>query len=119
MRTTIQQRRAELTFNEVKAAAIRVILREGVMSFTTAQIAKEAEVSIGTVYRYFRNRVDVLDYLVPGFTNRQTDEFQFDLEKLQEDAERAAARERGEEGVQADPGFYPSHPSFQSLQQAS
>jgi Bacterial regulatory proteins, tetR family. len=34
--------------------------------FTTDMIAKRAECSIGTIYRYFADRVDILDELYPN-----------------------------------------------------
>lgn len=72
---TLRQQRAADTLTAIKDAAERVILREGVMSFTTAQVAQEAHVSIGSVYRYFKNRKDLIDSLVPGFDERATDAF--------------------------------------------
>lgn len=44
-------------------AAARVVHRQGYENLTTADVAKEAGASIGTVYRYFKDRVAVLESL--------------------------------------------------------
>lgn len=59
------QRRAKGTRDKLTRAALNVIQREGRDGFTTAQIATEAGVSIGTLYRYYSDRVDVLNDLYP------------------------------------------------------
>lgn len=47
--------------------AARIAIKErGRDSFTTTDIAILAGVSIGTVYRYWRSRVEVLDDVWPG-----------------------------------------------------
>lgn len=42
-----------------------MIAKHGRDSFTTGQIAENAGVAIGTVYQYYRSRVDILDELYP------------------------------------------------------
>ena len=65
MRAVPQQTRSLERKRQIVEAAFAVIKREGRDQFTTEQIAVEAGVSIGTIYRYFNDRVDVLDELFP------------------------------------------------------
>ena len=44
-------------------AAARVVQRQGYENLTTADVAQEAGASIGTVYRYFKDRVALLEAL--------------------------------------------------------
>lgn len=59
------QRRAVTRLEQINTAAQVVIATVGRDAFTTAHIAAEAGCSIGTVYRYYKSRVDVLDALYP------------------------------------------------------
>jgi AcrR family transcriptional regulator len=67
-RTTPVQKRSIETRNAILAAAQLEILTQGRDHFTTDGIAKRAGVSIGTVYNYFADRVDILDELYPQRT---------------------------------------------------
>jgi DNA-directed RNA polymerase specialized sigma24 family protein len=60
-----KQARSKSTIGSLEAAARTVINRSGRDRFTTAEIAEEAGVSIGTLYRYFSDRSDVLDRIWP------------------------------------------------------
>lgn len=60
------QDRAYRRLEQLEQAARTVIAREGRDAFTTAQIAQEAGASIGTVYRYFPDRLAILDHLWPN-----------------------------------------------------
>lgn len=62
------QERATKRLDEINMHAAAVIATVGRDAFTTAQIAKAAGCSIGTFYRYYRSRVDVLDALYPKRT---------------------------------------------------
>jgi AcrR family transcriptional regulator len=62
-----QQARAQATLEKLEEA-IRSALRDpnnGRDRFTTVQIAEIAGVSVGTVYRYFDNRLAMLDHVWP------------------------------------------------------
>lgn len=65
-RHTPTQKRAHITRDKLLFAAQIVIAREGRDRFTTAMVAEEAGKSIGTVYRYFTDRVAILDRLYPN-----------------------------------------------------
>jgi hypothetical protein len=61
------QSRAQLTLLRIEKA-IRIVLADpelGRDRFTTNQVAEIAKVSIGTVYRYFPDRVAMLDHVWP------------------------------------------------------
>lgn len=57
--------RGEETLAKLTDAARLAIKEHGRDSFTTTDIATLAGVSIGTVYRYWRSRVEVLDDVWP------------------------------------------------------
>jgi AcrR family transcriptional regulator len=53
---------------DIMEAATRVLMREGARRFTTARVADEADISIGSLYQYFPNKESILFKL-------QTDEW--------------------------------------------
>ena len=55
-RTTPQQRRAEETIEKIKAAMVDLVMDEGYAAATTNRIARQAQVNIASLYRYFPNR---------------------------------------------------------------
>ncbi len=66
-------RREENLLNKkevIRNAAIRVMSQKGFYNTKTAEIAHEADVAVGTIYNYFKNKEDILDYI-----------FKFELEK--------------------------------------
>jgi AcrR family transcriptional regulator len=62
---TPHQERAVRTVRGMLIAADEMIARDGFDRFTTADVAQAAGVSIGIVYRYFTDRVAILDALYP------------------------------------------------------
>ena len=66
VRNEPMQARSRVRLTTIEAAAREVIAREGRDAFTTADVAEEAGCSIGTVYRYFTDRVDILNHLYPN-----------------------------------------------------
>lgn len=60
------QRRSTARLAALEAAAEQAIAEEGIDKFTTADVARIAGCSIGTVYRYFPDRVAILDRLQPN-----------------------------------------------------
>jgi AcrR family transcriptional regulator len=54
--------------SDILEAAVRVLAREGARRFTTARVADEAGVSVGSLYQYFPNKEAILFRL-------QTDEW--------------------------------------------
>src|SRR5450755_1125203 len=63
----LQERSAQLVA-DILEAAVRVLAREGAPRFTTARVAEEAGVSVGSLYQYFPNKEAILFRL-------QTDEW--------------------------------------------
>ena len=59
------QRRAAVTLARIEKAAIAMIAEHGRDGFTTNQIAKEAGMSIGLIYRYFDDKKAILTWLYP------------------------------------------------------
>jgi TetR/AcrR family fatty acid metabolism transcriptional regulator len=47
-------------YHRILEAAVKVFARQGFRQSTVAQIAKEAGVADGTIYRYFKNKDDIL-----------------------------------------------------------
>lgn len=60
------QKRSAARLSAIEQAAEQAIAEEGVDRFTTADVARIAGCSIGTVYRYFPDRVAILDRLRPN-----------------------------------------------------
>lgn len=65
LRVTPTQARSQKRLESLRQAAREVIAEQGRDRFTTNQIALRAGCSIGTFYRYFPDRVAVLDDLFP------------------------------------------------------
>lgn len=59
------QRRGHATRTKLLRAALAAIQEKGRDEFTTADVVERAGVSIGTVYRYFDDRVAILRALFP------------------------------------------------------
>jgi AcrR family transcriptional regulator len=57
---TRRERQAELLKKEILEAAVKVFKEYGYEKATTKKIAKEADVSEGTLYYYFENKRDIL-----------------------------------------------------------
>ncbi|ACL69601.1 TetR/AcrR family transcriptional regulator [Halothermothrix orenii] len=47
----------------IREAAIKVISKFGFYNTTTASIAEEAGVAVGTIYNYFTNKEEILEYI--------------------------------------------------------
>jgi TetR/AcrR family fatty acid metabolism transcriptional regulator len=54
----------------IREAAVRVMSEKGFYNTKTAEIARAADVAVGTIYNYFKNKDDILDYI-----------FEYELEK--------------------------------------
>ena len=63
-----RQARSARLVSYILEAAVRVLAREGAQKFTTARVAEEAGVSVGSLYQYFPNKEAILFRL-------QTDEW--------------------------------------------
>ena len=47
----------------IRQCAIKVIANEGYHNTSIKMIAKEAEVAVGTIYNYFKNKEEIIDYI--------------------------------------------------------
>lgn len=65
IRTTPVQSRANVTLDKIETAAKEVLAEVGRDRITTGMVAERAGVSIGTLYRYFEDRVALLDAIQP------------------------------------------------------
>lgn len=63
-RRRAKQRRALETVDVILEASARVLAARGYASATTNRIAREAGVSVGTVYEYFANKAEVYERLI-------------------------------------------------------
>ncbi|PLZ03094.1 TetR family transcriptional regulator [Burkholderia sp. WAC0059] len=54
------QARSTRLVADILEAAVRVLIREGARRFTTARVAEEAGVSVGSFYQYFPNKEAIL-----------------------------------------------------------
>lgn len=54
----------------IRKAAINVMSKKGFYNTKTSEVAEEANVAVGTIYNYFKNKEDILDYI-----------FRYELEK--------------------------------------
>jgi AcrR family transcriptional regulator len=68
LRKCPRQARSTQLVSDILEAAVRVLAREGARRFTTARVADEAGVSVGSLYQYFPNKEAILFRL-------QTDEW--------------------------------------------
>ncbi len=75
MRNEPVQARSNMTVSRILDAAERVIEDQGVFNLRTAEVAKNAGVSIGTVYRYYEDANAIIDALVPGFEDWVQDKY--------------------------------------------
>lgn len=69
------QARSNLRLTAILDAAATLIQRNGYEELTTAAVAKQAGASIGTVYRYFNDRVELLKALATRNFERTTTKF--------------------------------------------
>lgn len=72
LRAAPVQARSNLRLTALLDAAASIIQRSGYEELTTAAVAKEAGASIGTVYRYFEDRVVLLKALATRNFERAT-----------------------------------------------
>ena len=64
----------------VKEAAVKVMSRKGFYNTRTQEIADEAGVAVGTIYNYFQNKNDILDYIFKSELEKRLNK----LKKIQE-----------------------------------
>ncbi|WP_372999339.1 TetR/AcrR family transcriptional regulator [Lutispora sp.] len=47
----------------IRKTAVQLIARNGLSRTTTPMIAEAAQISVGTIYNYFKNKEEILDYI--------------------------------------------------------
>ena len=57
------QRRAQMTFQAIQEACIKILEREGEAALNTNHISEVAGISVGTLYKYFPNKDAILESL--------------------------------------------------------
>ena len=57
------QRRSQEMVDRILEAAARVLGREGYAAMSTNRVAAEADVSIGSLYRYFNDKAEIVEHL--------------------------------------------------------
>lgn len=80
------QHRSAARLAALETAARNVINEVGRDAFTTAQVAERAGVSIGTVYRYFVNKIAILDHVWPNRDAHLPDGFELTADAMTESA---------------------------------
>ena len=65
LRVQPQQQRSKAQLAAIEKAARSILHTVGRDRFTTGQVAAAAGVSIGTIYRYFPDKVAILDQVWP------------------------------------------------------
>ena len=65
-RRKANQERSRKTVNAILDGAAQVLLRDGYAHATTNRIAERAGVSVGSVYQYFDDKVEVFEALTPA-----------------------------------------------------
>ncbi len=51
--------------NKIDAAALRILSQKGYERTTISDIAKDADISVGNIYRYYKSKEDIFNSLVP------------------------------------------------------
>jgi TetR/AcrR family transcriptional regulator, fatty acid metabolism regulator protein len=62
----------------IRISAIKIIARDGFHNSNVKSIAQEAGIAVGTIYLYFKNKEDILDYIFCVENIRRAD-FIYDL----------------------------------------
>ncbi len=77
------QERSRQTVATILEACERIMIREGFYGVTTDKIAKEAGVSIGSLYQFFGNKESVVSALIHELIRRDNELFQERLGQIQ------------------------------------
>jgi AcrR family transcriptional regulator len=62
-----KQARSQERYNKILEMASNLFLQKGFDGTTTNEIAEEAEISIGSLYQYFDNKVAIVEALTEGY----------------------------------------------------
>ena len=67
------QARSAATYEKILASATEVLVEEGLNGFNTNAVAERASVNVGSIYRYFANKTDLLKELYLVDQGRRND----------------------------------------------
>ena len=108
-KSTLRQEKAEETRRALIEAGVRVVGRYGYNGASISRITARAKVALGTFYRHFDSRQDLLDQLLPTM-GRQL------LDFVQEHVDReVVGPEREEQRLRAYLKFLVDHPWYHRL----
>ncbi|MFT8872011.1 MAG: TetR/AcrR family transcriptional regulator [Sporolactobacillus sp.] len=82
-----QQKRSIEKKKKILDAAVVVFDKKGYLEATTADIAAEANISVGTVYAYFRDKKDILLTNMADFSVSLLQDIEYELSELPVDAD--------------------------------
>lgn len=69
-RKNARQARSKRTVDAIHKAAAHILKQDGVTGFTTNHVAKEANISVGSIYQYYPNKEAILLRLMRGHIER-------------------------------------------------
>lgn len=73
----------EMTEARILESAVKLFAEQGFAGTSTSQIAKDAEVAEGTLFKYYPKKIDLLRRMVYSFIDKKSTEFIFgSLEKI-------------------------------------
>ena len=73
MRKIPRQARSRATVERILSAGVEVLRQDGFANFSTNAVAREAEVSPGTLYQYFTDRESILDLVIDRWVEQTSD----------------------------------------------
>lgn len=101
------QQRSKQTVSSILDACSKVLVREGFYGITTDKIAKEAGVSIGSLYQFFGNKESVVSALVHNLLEEDKQYFIRTAEQFQ--LNRLEPRERISKAIDIALSIYSRH----------
>lgn len=102
-----REEKTQQTFENLMAAAARVVGEEGYAATSIAKITQEAGVSHGTFYNYFEDRQALFDMLLPHVGQQMTQQIIEGVPRELAGAEREIARFAAYcRFLEDNPGFY-------------
>lgn len=106
-----QQARGKDKLARMLAAADRIMATEGVEAMTTARVAAESGVSVGSLYRYLPNREAIIESLAQHYLGLLEEQ----MNLLLSAPPPANIHESVGFSIDAFAEFYRSHPGFRAL----
>ena len=99
LRTEPRQRRSQVSIDAILDAAERLIHDQGQVSFTAAELASGAQMSIGRVYYWFPDIPSIVGALVERTVNRMVEVFGEALRQQHDTSTPLMVRARGRRTV--------------------